>query len=372
MEQSSSEERKAFLDRHASAYIFCALSYDLKNQYESSLLSSNPDRVETPGSFWVVYKRVLRLNGLDLTIYAEENASLNEWVYIDPSKNETKFPEKESSSINLKLRTSKDEYLKDIENIQSAIRSGSVYELNYCQEFYAEHCNIDPLSIFKRMLATNAAPFSVLFKWKQHCLLSASPERFLAKRGNLLVAQPIKGTRRRLSDIAADNRQKEDLQHCVKERAENVMIVDLMRNDLARCCETGTVAVEELFGIYSFATVHQMISTVTGRVKAEFNFDTILQNTFPMGSMTGAPKIEAMKLIEQFEKVKRGWFSGSIGYIAPNGDFDLNVVIRTLIYNASSGYLSLQTGGAITIDSVPELEYQESLLKAEAWMKLLS
>jgi para-aminobenzoate synthetase component 1 len=372
LEQSSSEERKAFLERHSSAYIFCALSYDLKNQYEASLLSSNPDRVETPGSFWVVYKRVLRLNGLDLTIYAEENALLNEWAYIDPSKNETKFPEKESSSINLKLRTPKDEYLKDIENIQSAIRSGSVYELNYCQEFYAEHCSIDPLPIFKRMLETNAAPFSVLFKWKQHCLLSASPERFLSKRGDVLVAQPIKGTRRRLSDIAADNRQKEDLQHCVKERAENVMIVDLMRNDLARCCETGTVAVEELFGIYSFATVHQMISTVTGRVKTEFNFDTILQNTFPMGSMTGAPKIEAMKLIEQFEKVKRGWFSGSIGYLAPDGDFDLNVVIRTLIYNVSTGYLSLQTGGAITIDSVPELEYQESLLKAEAWMKLLS
>jgi para-aminobenzoate synthetase component 1 len=150
------------------------------------------------------------------------------------------------------------------------------------------------------------------------------------------------------------------------------MIVDLMRNDLARCCETGSIKVEELFGIYSFATVHQMISTVTGRVKAEFNFDTILQNTFPMGSMTGAPKIEAMKLIEQFEEVKRGWFSGSIGYLSPDGDFDLNVVIRTLIYNASTGYLSLQTGGAITIDSVPELEYQESLLKAEAWMKLLS
>ena len=256
MEQSSSEERKAFLERHYSSFIFCALSYDLKNQYEASLVSSNPDRVETPGSFWVVYKKVLQLKGLDLTIYAAEQDVSSEWGFINPTNHHKVIQAEEHVSVNLKLRTSKDEYLMDIENIQSAIRSGSVYELNYCQEFYAEHCNIDPLSIFKRMLATNAAPFSVLFKWKQYCLLSASPERFLAKRGDLLVAQPIKGTRRRLSDIAADNRQKEDLQHCVKERAENVMIVDLMRNDLARCCETGTVAVEELFGIYRFATVH--------------------------------------------------------------------------------------------------------------------
>lgn len=372
MEQSSAEERDAFLHRHKTSFIFCALSYDLKNLYESSLLSANPDFCDTPGSYWIVFKKVLRLSGCTLSIQFESGDADLEWSHIDPTKNNRVSSESIANPIYLKLRTSKEEYLKDINEIQSAIRNGSVYELNYCQEFYAENCSIDPLSVFKRMLTTNAAPFSVLLKWKEHCLLSASPERFLAKRGDVLVAQPIKGTRRRLSDIAADKRQKEDLQQCIKERAENVMIVDLMRNDLARCCETGTVAVEELFAIYSFATVHQMISTVTGRVKPEFTFDTILQNTFPMGSMTGAPKIEAMKLIEQFEKVKRGWFSGSIGYLAPDGDFDLNVVIRTLIYNASTGYLSLQTGGAITIDSVPELEYQESLLKAEAWMKLLS
>jgi para-aminobenzoate synthetase component 1 len=169
-----------------------------------------------------------------------------------------------------------------------------------------------------------------------------------------------------------DEKHKDELRLCEKERAENVMIVDLMRNDLARCCEVGSINVDELFGIYSFATVHQMISTVIGKLKPNISFEDVLQNTFPMGSMTGAPKIESMKLIEQFETVKRGWYSGSIGYIAPNGDFDLNVVIRSLIYNTDKKYLSLQTGGAITIDSIAEKEYEESLLKAEAWMRLLA
>ncbi len=309
-----------------------------------------------------------------LSIHSAANQTSLEWDFVNPEivHTPTAIESINPLGIKLKYRTPKKEYIADVNKIQDAIRSGSVYELNYCQEFYAEAVTLDPVDLFKRMRQINAAPFSVFFKWQGQYLMSASPERFLAKRGAQLIAQPIKGTRRRLADEVADNVQRNELRSCVKERAENVMIVDLMRNDLARCCEVGTIKVEELFGIYSFSRVHQMISTIAGNVKEGISFEEILEKTFPMGSMTGAPKVEAMKLIDQFEKVKRGWFSGSIGYVSPNGDFDLNVVIRTLIYNSKAGYLSLQTGGAITIDSVPEQEYQESLLKAEAWIQLLA
>lgn len=314
------------------------------------------------------------MKGENLNIHTTVNQEPLEWDFLNPeiAHASNSICEIEPFGIHLKFRTPKEEYLADINKIQDAIRSGSVYELNYCQEFYAESVELNPVDLFKRMRQLNAAPFTVFFKWQGQYLLSASPERFLAKRGAELIAQPIKGTRRRLTGEAADMQQKNELRSCVKERAENVMIVDLMRNDLSRCCEVGTIKVEELFGIYSFSHVHQMISTIVGNIKAGIGFEEILEKTFPMGSMTGAPKVEAMKLIEQFEKVKRGWFSGSVGYLAPNGDFDLNVVIRTLIYNSKTGYLSLQTGGAITIDSVAEQEYQESLLKAEAWMQLLA
>jgi para-aminobenzoate synthetase component 1 len=157
-----------------------------------------------------------------------------------------------------------------------------------------------------------------------------------------------------------------------KEKAENLMIVDLVRNDLARSSKTGSVKVEELFGIYSFSQVHQMISTVSSQIKETTSAVEAIKNAFPMGSMTGAPKVMAMELIEKYENTKRGLYSGAIGYFAPNSDFDFNVVIRSIQYNESKQYLNFEVGSAITYDSDANLEYEECLLKAQAMMKALA
>ena len=193
------------------------------------------------------------------------------------------------------------------------------------------------------------------------------PGTVFKKGGSKNISQPIKGTSKRMQENAvSDEKNKMDLYHSNKDRSENVMIVDLVRNDLSKVCKEGTVKVDELFGIYSFPQVHQMISTVSGELKDNISFQEIIRATFPMGSMTGAPKKRVMELIEQYERTKRGIFSGAVGYISPNGDFDFNVVIRSIMYNSQSGYLSFLTGSGITFYSDPEKEWEECLLKAEA------
>jgi para-aminobenzoate synthetase component 1 len=247
-----------------------------------------------------------------------------------------------------------------------------LYEVNFCQEFFCEHLQIDPVSLFEKLKRLSPAPFACFLRHNEKFLLCSSPERFLKKEKNKLIAQPIKGTiRRSESERDHDSQLKEQLRNDPKERAENVMIVDLMRNDLAKSSVPGTVKVEELFGIYTYPQVHQMISTVTSELRSDVHFVDAIRNAFPMGSMTGAPKIKAMQLIDHYEKTKRGLFSGSIGYITPDGDFDFNVVIRSMLYNRGNKYLSFQTGGAITYDSAAEKEYEESLLKAKAMMQIL-
>jgi para-aminobenzoate synthetase component 1 len=203
-------------------------------------------------------------------------------------------------------------------------------------------------------------------------MMCASPERYLHKHGNTILSQPIKGTARRGTDTGSDNEIKTALQSSIKDRAENVMIVDLVRNDIARSCKTGSVKVEELFGIYTFPQVHQMISTITGQLKEEEPFTNAIRYSFPMGSMTGAPKVKVMELVEKYEHSRRELFSGTVGYISPEGNFDFNVIIRSLFYNAATRYLSYQTGGAITYDSTPEQEWEEMRLKAWALEKIFS
>jgi len=215
-------------------------------------------------------------------------------------------------------------------------------------------------------------PFANYFKINDHYIISATPERFLSRRGRKLISQPIKGTSSRNSDFIKDTEQKEALYSNEKERAENVMIVDLVRNDLTKSAKQGTVRVEELFGVYSFKQVHQMISTVVCDLDENLSNAKIISNTFPMGSMTGAPKISAMQLAEKYESSKRGVYSGAVGYFAPNADFDFNVVIRTLLYNAKNKYLSFHVGSAITLDSDPEGEYEECLLKGKAIIDVLT
>ena len=279
--------------------------------------------------------------------------------------------ELQPAKLQLKPRTPKATYLQNVARIQTQIEEGDFYEMNYCTEFYAEGAVINPLAVFNRLNKSAQAPFTVFFKHACRYLLCASPERFLKKEGSTLISQPIKGTIRKGVTKDENDALKAQLHLDEKERAENVMIVDLVRNDLAKSAMPGTVQVPELFGIYTFNAVNQMISTVTATLQPETHFIDTIKNAFPMGSMTGAPKVEVMKNIERYEDVKRGLYSGSVGYITANGDFDFNVVIRSVFYNEPGQYLSIQAGGAITYDSVPEKEYEEILLKAKGMMHAL-
>ena len=253
-----------------------------------------------------------------------------------------------------------------IEKLRTHIRDGDCYEINFCNESFCTDAVIHPLAAFEKLNRLSPAPFAAYYKLADKTLMCASPERYLYKERARILAQPIKGTARRDADSAKDKEQKANLRESLKEQAENVMIVDLMRNDLARFCALGSVHVEELFGIYSFPQVHQMISTISGTLRNGLSPFEALRCSFPMGSMTGAPKVIVMKMIEQYEKARRGLFSGSVGYCSPEGDFDFNVVIRSLFYNRNAKYLSYQTGGAITYGSDAEQEWQEVLLKASA------
>ncbi len=268
-------------------------------------------------------------------------------------------------------RLPKEEYLRAVSAIREDILNGEVYELNLCQEFYAEASDLDPTSVFWQLMEASPAPFAGFMRWNDHYLLCASPERFLSRQGTQIVSQPIKGTIRRGTTPAEDEHLRETLRQDEKERAENLMIVDLVRNDLARIARTGTVRVPELFGLYPFRHLWQMISTVTADLRPDVRLEEILRATFPMGSMTGAPKIRAMQIIEQYENSRRGLYSGSMGYVGPDGDFDFNVVIRSLQFRRDTGYLSFQVGSAITFDSDPVREYDECLLKAKALLQVL-
>ena len=268
---------------------------------------------------------------------------------------------------------SKSEYIHNIEKILALIRRGDFYEINYCQAFEINHLPAHPVDVYTHLTAVSPTPFACFYKNDHHYLLCASPERFLQKKGDQLISQPIKGTiKRNLENDADDRVQLETLQNSSKDKSENVMVVDLVRNDLSRICKQGSVEVAELFGMYSFPQVHQMISTITGKLNDNTSFSEILEATFPMGSMTGAPKKSVMETIDALEPTKRGLYAGTVGYFNPAGDFDFNVVIRSIFYNSSSGKGSYQVGGGITIYSDPENEYEECLLKAAAIKKVLS
>ena len=341
------------------------LSYDIKNQLEA-LESNNPDHLHFPDAYFFKPQHLITISGIEAEISSENPEGI--WEAI--SQIQLSEP-----SLNFKgtvaQRFSQSDYIVTVKKLQEHIQQGDIYEVTLCQEFYAEEVNFDPLAAFIALNRISPTPFASFFKQDNHYILSATPERYIAKRGNTLLSQPIKGTARRSDDKEEDENNKQSLAQSGKERSENVMIVDLVRNDLTRCALPGTVKVDELFGVYSFTQGHQLISTISCQVAPEQTFSNILKVTFPMGSMTGAPKIRAMQLIEQYERSKRGVYSGSVGYIQPNGDFDFNVVIRSMLYNAKTKYLSFQVGGAITAKSNPEEEYEECLLKAKAISQVL-
>jgi para-aminobenzoate synthetase component 1 len=343
-------------------------TYDLKNEIEA-LASVHPDRLGFPPAFFYVPQTLLRFEpGGRIAIHSLENPAT---VYGQIAATEVPGPSP-APAVALRPRTPRETYLAHVERIREHILDGDVYELNYCMEFFAEGVELDPLAAYLALNARSPMPFSVFGKTGDRYLLCASPERFLRKTGNRLLSQPIKGTARRGPTPAEDERLKHALKHDEKERAENMMIVDLVRNDLARSARTGTVRVEEMFGVYTFAQLHQMISTVSAELRPDVPPVEALRNAFPMGSMTGAPKIKAMELIDGYESARRGLYSGTVGFFTPEGDFDFNVVIRSILYNRPDGYLSCQVGSAITYDARGESEYEECLLKAKAMRQVLA
>ena len=275
-------------------------------------------------------------------------------------------------NIVIKPRIQKQDYLFKVGEILEHIHKGDIYEANFCQEFYAENTRINPLDIYEDLNTISEAPFATFLKIDSQYLLCASPERYLKKEGAKIISQPIKGTARRLVDLQEDQKTATALSKDIKERSENIMIVDLVRNDLSKSAKKGSVRVEELCKVSSFKQVHQMISTVVSELKDDVHLVDVIKDTFPMGSMTGAPKISAMKIIETLEETKRGLYSGTVGYFTPMGNFDFNVVIRSILYDSEKKYLSFSVGSAITAKSTPEKEYEECLLKAKAMQFVLT
>lgn len=349
-------------------WIFLSLGYDLKNEVEV-LSSHQPDTIQWPDLFAFQPLVVAGIRHGILTIYSLSDDP--ERVWADIFTQSPHIPAQKMSIGPFQSNMTDAEYLSSVDAIRQHILEGDVYEMNLCRAFYAEQALIDPLQLFERLNAKGEAPFSCFFRLQDKFLLCASPERFLQKKGNFLISQPIKGTRKRGADPADDERIRLELADSPKDRAENVMIVDLVRNDFARHCIPGSVAVPELFGIYTFTTVHQMISTVSGQLRPDAHPIEALRDAFPMGSMTGAPKVMAMHLIEQYERQKRGIYSGSVGYFDPNGDFDCNVVIRSIVYHAGRQIVSVAVGGAIVWDSDPQQEFEECLLKARLMFEAL-
>ncbi len=345
-------------------WFFGFLSYDLKNKIEE-LHSCNHDGLSFPELLFFQPRYVFELRGKELRI-----GSLNEGLTPD-SINVQRPTSNVQRPIEVQQRSSRTDYLTKVNHILNHIKRGDIYEMNFCQEFFAENAQIDPVQIFKRLNEISHSPFSAFCRFGDKYLLSSSPERYLRKKGNKVLSQPIKGTRKRGSSDQEDKQLQKELALDEKERSENVMIVDLVRNDLSRVAKAGSVKVEELFGVYSFQQVHQMISTVSCELELGRRLSDIIKASFPMGSMTGAPKVRAMQLIEEYETTKRGLYSGAVGYITPNGDADLSVVIRSILYNASAKYLSFMAGSAITAGSRPEQEYEECLLKAKAMFQVL-
>ncbi|TDE41666.1 anthranilate synthase component I family protein [Flavobacterium rhamnosiphilum] len=352
-------------------WLFGYLSYDLKNDIEQ-LQSKNFDGLGFPDLYFFQPKKLFLLKGNQLEIKYlnicddEVEEDFENIVESRKSKVETE------ATIEIQQRILKENYLEKVSRILEHIHQGDIYEANFCMEFFAENAIIDPIEKFIKLNEISQPPFAVFFKNNNHFLLSATPERYLKKEGELIISQPIKGTAKRFSDPIEDENSRVDLALDPKERAENIMITDLVRNDLSRTAQKGSVEVQELCGIYSFLQVHQMISTVTSKLDVQYSAVDVLKTTFPMGSMTGAPKISAMKIIEKLEETKRGLYSGAVGYFAPNGDFDFNVVIRSILYNQEKKYVSFSVGSAITSQSIPEKEYEECLLKAKAMREVLS
>jgi para-aminobenzoate synthetase component 1 len=348
-------------------WCFGYISYDIKNQLEH-LHSENPDYLglEEGGFFFPAFI-FLEKEGKTTLLWKEKECSKEKLFSILMDE---KSPEG-SVLVKVEELCPKAAYLQAIEKIKQKIIHGDIYEINFCRAWLGTYEQLDAEHVFLALTSLSNAPFASLFKMDFLTVIGASPERFLRKDGTKLLSQPIKGTRKRSKEKILDNVLKQELGNSEKEKAENIMIVDLVRNDLSKYAAKGSVKVEELCGLYSFEQVHQMISSVSAELRQEADAIKAMAGAFPMGSMTGAPKISAMSIIEEMENFKRGIYSGSIGYFSSDGQFDFNVVIRSIVLNTKTKKLLFAAGGAITHLSDPEQEFEESTLKARALAQVL-
>ena len=349
-------------------WYFGHFSYELKDQIEKGLHSGHSSMSDFDTESHFAADVLYRLKGDELVISswtADSPEALFEKLF-DSTTDSVQF---QTTGLNVEVFP-RQQYLETLEHILQHILRGDVYELNYCIPFRSNYEGLDLISAWRQLNRINPAPFSAFYRRGESWLLCSSPERFLRREGGRIFSQPVKGTIRRGKTEAEDKRLATVLTESEKERAENIMITDLVRNDLSKIARRGTVKVEELCGLYPFRNVFQLISTVSAELREGVTIQDIIRATFPMGSMTGAPKYRAMQLIEENESFRREIYSGSVGYITPENDFDYNVVIRSIVYNSLSGEILIPAGSAITSRSLPEQEYEECLLKAEALLQL--
>ncbi|SEL87805.1 anthranilate synthase component I family protein [Parapedobacter koreensis] len=359
------EKLQEFIDNHPNTWVPGFLGYDLKNEIED-LHSRHPNHTGFPDAYFFVPQYTLLIGQYNAEIKGPDPQAIIKQIEATELKDEPL-----EFKGQLKYRMNRTAYFSAFAELQHHIHQGDIYEVNLCQEFFAEQVSLNPLSAYRKLNEVSPTPFSCFFKFGQKYILSASPERFLSKSGNTLLSQPIKGTAPRGKTAGEDEQLKATLAANPKEISENIMIVDLVRNDLTRSAKPGSVRASDLLQIHSFKQVHQLISTIVCQIQEGMTATETIRNTFPPGSMTGAPKISAMKLIDRYENSRRGIYSGALGYFSPQGNYDFSVVIRTLLYNAENGYLSFHTGGAITYNADPEKEYNECLLKGKALFEVL-
>ena len=349
-------------------WIYGYFSYDLKNEIEV-LSSSNPSTIPVSHLGFYVPETIIH--------FSDDKFEIESVLRPDDVLEEIKSfnainKDSQSEIGSIISNTSKWQYFDHVKKIKNFIVEGEFYEMNYCIEFSSIANSFNPLQCYRKINSISPMPFSALGRFQDNHLICASPERFLKMSGDNIISQPIKGTIRRSFDQKEDELLKNKLKTSEKEQSENLMIVDLVRNDLAKSACAGSIKVEELFGIYTFKKIHQMISTISATKRKSITSNETIKNAFPMGSMTGAPKIRVMEEIEALEHSSRGLYSGSVGFFEPNGNFDFNVVIRSILYNSRSRKISFHVGSAITYDSDPEYEYNECLLKAESILEALS
>ena len=352
-------------------YIFGYISYDVKNDVEN-LTSNNFDGLDFADLYFFQPQKLffIKDNSVEFRYLRMVDDEM-EFDFEEIQKSKNPEIQRSENDIKIKLRIHKDEYHQKVTKVLEHIKRGDIYEANFCQEFYAENSMINPVEVYNHLNKISTPPFATFLKMEHQFALSASPERYIKKEGTKIISQPIKGTAKRLRSEIDDAQIASDLSRDIKERSENVMIVDLVRNDLSKSAKKGSVKVEELCRVYTFKQVHQMVSTVVSEIEENMHPVDVLKSTFPMGSMTGAPKFSAMKIIENLEETKSGLYSGTVGYFTPNGNFDFNVIIRSILYNEEKKYISYSVGSAITAKSIPEKEYEECLLKAKAMKYVL-